>query len=386
MAMLRLNLKRFNAGRQGAPTADHARYLLRQMPTTAHVQYALRTGGQAQQRDDLVASGAGHLPAWAQGDAMTYWDAAQTYSRKGGVVAKELEISLPRELTHAENLQLIHDWLARLPAYPTTWAFHEPRARNGVDAQPHVHILMSPRPDDLQHPDPQVYFKQPNHGGVPAVRLWTQKADVRHLWKDWEQLLRSTLKAHGFEHTLERWHTVPEIALTWEEMKQLERLMRRTAPHYWGHEYRIPATTITTWQQQGTITLRQATWLAQRGQRQLTWKLTQEQQKVWSHTTTLDTVRPWQLLAKHRAQQGRQRVEATMHTLQEQRHQLSQVYMTSLNPARKQEVARYRQDHGRVLTRGRRQGQEREGARVPVALPTLDAALRERTRHQEMER
>lgn len=395
MAMLRLNIKRFNAPRQGhmakaqgrhVPADAHAQYILRQMPLDEHLKHALRERPSERQRDDLIASGSVHLPGWAQGDALAYWQAAQQYSQAGAVIAKELEVTLPRELTHAQNHVLIHAWLAKLPALPTTWAFHEPRARNGVDVQPHVHILVSPRQDDRQHTDPRSYFKRPDRGGVPTQQLWTQKGHWRQLWREWEQLLRATLKEHGLEQTLDRWHTVPEIALTWQEMKHLERLMRRTMPQHWGHEYRIPPRTLQTWQQQGVITLRQATWLAQRGQRQLTWQIVQEQPKVWGYTTQLAETKPWQVVAKRQALRGRQRVEATIQTLQHQRQQLSQVYMTWLAPAHRTERAQYAQRRARGRGVGRTQEPTRPGVGAGVALPTLDAALQARERQQERER
>ena len=395
MALYRLHIKRFNAPRQAkpgsprksqVPVSAHARYLLREMPIEEHLKHALRERPSEQQRNDLVASGSAHLPAWAEGNAVTYWQAAQAYSRAGAVIAKELEVSLPRELTQAENLQLIHAWLEKLPAFPMTFAFHEPRARNGVDTQPHVHILVSPRPDDGRHPDPAVYFKREDHGGVPAQQLWTKKGTMHQLHQDWERLLRSTLKDHGLEHTLDRWHTVPEIALTWKEMQQLERLVKRMMPKCWGHEYRIPPRVLTTWERQGRISIRQAAWLAQRGQRQFTWHMTKAQEQGWAYTQILDTAQPWQLLAKRNAQRGRLRVEATMQTLQDQRHKLAQVYMSWINPALKREQARYRETHSRVLPRGRHQAHERGGDTRHMDLPVLDAALRDRERRREQER
>ena len=184
MAMLRLHIKRFNVPRQDqtygrqpqqVPVAAHARYLLRQMPIEEHLKYALRERPTERQRDDLVDSGSAHLPGWAQGDAHTYWQAAQQYSQQGAVVAKELEITLPREFTKTENQALIQRWLAQLPPYPLTYAFHQPKARNGIDEQPHVHVLVSPRPDDGRHADPQEYFKRADRGGVSTVQLWTKK-------------------------------------------------------------------------------------------------------------------------------------------------------------------------------------------------------------------
>jgi hypothetical protein len=51
---------------------------------------------------------------------LTYWQAAQQYSRTNACLAKEVLISLPKELHHAANLALVQQCLATLPPYPTT--------------------------------------------------------------------------------------------------------------------------------------------------------------------------------------------------------------------------------------------------------------------------
>jgi hypothetical protein len=382
MALLHIDLKRFNAGQKGVPITAHTRYLLRQMPMDEHVKHALRQRPSERQRDDLVASGHLHMPDWAQGQELTYWQAAQDYSRKGGVVARELEISLPREFTRAQNLALIQQWVQALPACPTTWVFHDPKARNGQDQQPHMHILISPRPNDGRVRDPRTYFKQPSHGGVPARQLWTKRGEMRQLWKDWEQVLRATLRAHGLEQALQRNHPDKEIALHWQEMKQLERVMKQRWADAWGHEYRLTGGTIQQWHQAGHITLRQATWLAQRGQRQAAWQILQHQSRLWDVGDTLTKARPWQFATKHQARKARHQIEATIQGLQQQRHQLGQVYLTWCTPALRAERDRYRQTQAhRQRQRGRWSGRQvtrGQGAHLYMQLAHLDETLERR--------
>ena len=46
--------------------------------------------------EDLIASGHEHLPSWANGDDHTFWLMADRHERKNGVVARVVELSLPR--------------------------------------------------------------------------------------------------------------------------------------------------------------------------------------------------------------------------------------------------------------------------------------------------
>jgi MobA/MobL family len=96
--------------------------------------------------DDLVAQGHANLPQWAQGSAGRFWQAADTLERKNGIVARHLEIALPRELSPQGRQDLADDIRAvTVDRYAHSWAMHEPMARDGSGIMPHVHILFSPR-------------------------------------------------------------------------------------------------------------------------------------------------------------------------------------------------------------------------------------------------
>jgi hypothetical protein len=387
MALLRIELKNYNKGGT-LPVGVHAQYLVGPS-MREHVAHTRRERPAEAPRADLIARGHQHMPGWAQGQELMYWQAAQQYSRKNACLAKEVLISLPREFDHPQNLALIRQFLASLPPCPTTWAFHEPHTRNGAATQPHCHILVSPR-HDLQHgQEPARYFKQPNHGGVPSRPLWTTRQEVVTLRTQWETLLRDTLRAQGLEHTLQRGHRDKELRLSWTEMKALERFVRNTAPKVWGHEYRLTGRTIQQWQTHGQITLRQATWLAQRSQRQLTWQITREQPRVWDATATLTQARPWQVLTKRRARTARNRSEAVIARLQRQRQQVGRVYLTWLSPRLRQQQERYRQ--AKQQERAQRQMRQRhaggrprtQGRQEHTQLPTLDRVLEQQQRQRQ---
>ena len=62
-----------------------------------------------QRREDLVATTSQNLPAWADGKPHTFFAAAERYEGVDRVAFTEWKITLPRELSHRENLALAHD-------------------------------------------------------------------------------------------------------------------------------------------------------------------------------------------------------------------------------------------------------------------------------------
>ena len=101
-------------------------------------------------KEDLIARGSGNLPAWAQGSADLFWQAADTLERKNGDVARTYEIALPRELSPQGREDLAADIRAVLMGtqYVHAWAIHEPQARDGSGIMPHLHLMFSPRRQD----------------------------------------------------------------------------------------------------------------------------------------------------------------------------------------------------------------------------------------------
>jgi hypothetical protein len=140
-------------------------------------------------REDLVAKGAANLPQWAK-SADHFWRMADTYERQGWVVARTVEIALPRELPRAAQLELADDIREVIVGkFAHSWAVHEPMAADG-EPQPHIHIMYSPRREDVAlDRTPAQWFakaaardRNPLEGGVRKDPLVEKKAwlyDVR---------------------------------------------------------------------------------------------------------------------------------------------------------------------------------------------------------------
>lgn len=164
-------------------------------------------------RDDIVARGAGNMPAWAITPVM-FWQAADQYERTNGSAYREMEITLPRELDHAQRLALLHEWIEQEIGcrHAYQWAMHAPLAIDQLE-QPHVHLMFSERQLDGIQRDPEQYFrrynsKNPERGG--ARKGWgphagetrshaERRADLVELRQRWEVMCNAHLAAAGVD-------------------------------------------------------------------------------------------------------------------------------------------------------------------------------------------
>ena len=179
-------------GRQAGGASGFARYLEREERDEASQfrRYIDREHGMG--KDDLVAQGYANLPRWARDDPARFWGAADAYERAGWIVARHLEIALPRELSPAGRQDLADDIreVTMGTHFAHSWAIHEPQARDGSGSMPHVHILFSPRREDVKlDRTPAQWFakaaaqgQDPLRGGVRKDPSWETKGllyDVR---------------------------------------------------------------------------------------------------------------------------------------------------------------------------------------------------------------
>jgi len=79
----------------------HADYILRE-DGKSHVDYINREGAQSE-KTDCIFKGS-QLPKWAKGSAQKFFSAATRYEDKGNRRYKEIELSLPNELTLVQKI------------------------------------------------------------------------------------------------------------------------------------------------------------------------------------------------------------------------------------------------------------------------------------------
>ena len=164
-------------------------------------------------RDDIVARGNGNMPAWAITPGV-FWRAADTYERANGAAYREQELTIPRELSLPQRLNLLAAWIKQElgDAHAFQWAMHEPDALDG-GTNPHVHLMFSERQVDGIERDPDTYFKrynakQPERGGCKkgwgahageTRSIDERRADLVELRGRWERLVNEHLAAAGVD-------------------------------------------------------------------------------------------------------------------------------------------------------------------------------------------
>ncbi|EAU55136.1 MobA/MobL family protein [Mariprofundus ferrooxydans] len=127
----------------------------------------------------------GNMPKWAADKPVLFWQASDEFERANGTVYRELEVSLPRELPLAQQIdlakQLAEEACGNNHAF--SFAIHNTKASDGA-MNPHVHLQFSERIDDGHERDQKHYFKRvnnkrPESGGCRKDRSWQAKTRGR---------------------------------------------------------------------------------------------------------------------------------------------------------------------------------------------------------------
>ena len=127
----------------------HAEYILRE-DAKAHADYINREGTQSE-KIDCVYKGS-QLPKWAKGSPQKFFEAATRYEDKGNRRYKEIELSLPNELSLEQNREIVDKFIENhLANHYYAYAIHEKMGELSRERHPHVHIMFSERlVDDVE--------------------------------------------------------------------------------------------------------------------------------------------------------------------------------------------------------------------------------------------
>ena len=176
----------------------------------AHAEYIDRDGRYEKQKlSDLEHAAYGNMPRWAEENPNLFWQAADLYERKNGSTYREFEIALPRELSPAQRIELIQDFIDQEigTKYPYQLAIHNPKAMDGLE-QPHAHLMFNERLQDGIERDPEQYFKRynskvPEKGGAKKDNTGkdykTRKDEIKDLRQRWEDMSNLHLERAGLD-------------------------------------------------------------------------------------------------------------------------------------------------------------------------------------------
>lgn len=169
--------------------------------------YHMRADGYAVGRDgpreDVAASGYGHMPSWAH-DPSDFWLASDSYERSNGTLFRELQLNLPVELNLDQQRRIIEAYCARMfdaERLPHSWAIHSPDRDNH---NPHAHLMVSETmTDDFTRPAEQHFRRynsaKPEAGGAKKTRTLKPKSWLMEARAAWADEANKALVAAGFK-------------------------------------------------------------------------------------------------------------------------------------------------------------------------------------------
>ena len=193
----------------------HVEYILRE-DGKSHADYINREGAQ-NNKDDCVFKG-NQLPKWAKGSPQKFFSAATRYEDKGNRRYKEIELSLPNELTLEQNRSIVDQFIANhLANHYYAYAIHDKAGELSSERHPHVHIMFSERLiDDVEKIQERLackYFRRaakPLKGeqvasferrrqhGAPKDPKWHDKNYLYEIREDFARIQNEVLAKNGF--------------------------------------------------------------------------------------------------------------------------------------------------------------------------------------------
>jgi len=200
---------------QKVSAKGHADYILRE-DGKAHADYINREGFQSN-RDDCVFKGS-QLPKWAKGSAQQFFSAATRYEDKGNRRYKEIELSLPNELTLEQNREIVDRFIANhLSNHYYAYAIHDKSGELSGQRHPHVHIMFSERLiDDVEKVSERpaykyfrraaktlkgeqvASFERRRDHGAPKDKKWHDKNFLKEIRADFATIQNEILAKNGF--------------------------------------------------------------------------------------------------------------------------------------------------------------------------------------------
>lgn len=129
-----------------------------------------------------------NAPTWMK-DRQQLWNAVESHEkRKDAQLAREFTISLPRELTLSQNIELAREFVQREfvdKGMVADLCIHNDRMPNG-DMQPHAHVMLTMRE------------VTPNGFGQ-KVREWNAKENLTHWREEWANTTNRHLSLQGHD-------------------------------------------------------------------------------------------------------------------------------------------------------------------------------------------
>ena len=193
----------------------HVNYILRE-DGKSHADYINREGAQSDRNDCIFKRS--QLPKWAKDSAQKFFSAATRYEDKGNVRYREIELSLPNELSLEQNLEIVSKFIAEhLSSHYYAYAIHDKAGELSGERHPHVHIMFSERMiDDVEKMSERpackyfrraakplkgeqvASFERRREHGAPKDKKWHNKKYLYEIRADFARIQNEVLARNGF--------------------------------------------------------------------------------------------------------------------------------------------------------------------------------------------
>lgn len=158
-----------------------------------HIDYILGQNKYANKENEIKYTNH-NLPNWCK-SPKEFWVAADDNERINGTVYKEIRISLPNEISHEKNIELLNDFIDTIleGKYHYSVSIHSKESSYKKDIlNTHAHIMFSPRELDGIERNKDIFFKRanaksPERGGCKKNISWNnieKLLEIRKLWED----------------------------------------------------------------------------------------------------------------------------------------------------------------------------------------------------------
>lgn len=158
-----------------------------------HIDYILGQNKYTNKENEIKYTNH-NLPNWCK-SPKEFWVAADDNERINGTVYKEIRISLPNELSHEKNIELLNEFIDTIleGKYHYSVSIHSKESSYKKEIlNTHAHIMFSPRELDGIERNKDIFFKRanaksPELGGYKKNTSWNnieKLLEIRKLWED----------------------------------------------------------------------------------------------------------------------------------------------------------------------------------------------------------
>ena len=228
----------------------------RKLSAKLHYDYIARQDKYAHlkgRQEDFVLAESGNLPAWAHGNAGTFWKEAEDHRSPSGTAYREIEIGLQEELSLEDNLTLLKGFMNEfhIDNYAYTFALHsKDSSLEQGHTNIHAHLMFCEKIQEADRPlGPDKFFQRYREtasgektGGYLSSREFKPKSMLRTMRKRWAERVNEMFKERGIDAEI----TEKNNADRYDELVEQGRydeaeLVNRTAAPHLGRAYRNDA-------------------------------------------------------------------------------------------------------------------------------------------------